>query len=126
MSSGTETKLNSEKWSNINLHQKKFNMLTNEHKQPPLQKILSLLTNLEAFKANSLFFAAEWTNRRVANTWLRWVLGIIKHKYITGWGLCGNDAWILWHIAGSIYFSFMVDFYFNFNFPTNRAKASKF
>lgn len=54
------------------------------------------------------------------------MLCVVKNKHITGWSLCCNDARVLGHVPSPIYFSFMVDFDFYFNFPTDRAKTSKF
>lgn len=51
-------------------------------------------------------------------TWLGGVLCIIKDQHVTGGGLGGDDARILGHVAGSVYFSLMVDFDLNLNLTT--------
>lgn len=53
------------------------------------------------------------------------MLCVIKYKHVAGGSLCGNDAGILRHVAGSVYFSLMVYLNLNFYFSTYRAKTSK-
>lgn len=57
---------------------------------------------------------------------LGWVFGIIKDKDITRRSFRGNDTGVLWHVSGTVNFSFMVYFDFDLNFSTNRTETTKF
>lgn len=47
------------------------------------------------------------------------MLGVVKHEYIRGGRLRGNDAGVLWHVPGSVHLSFMVNLQLNLYFPTD-------
>lgn len=59
-------------------------------------------------------------------TWFGRMFRIVKDQHITGGSLCGNDTRVLRHVASTIYFPFMIYFYFDFDFSTNRTKSTKF
>ncbi len=53
------------------------------------------------------------------------VLSVVKHKYIACWSLGGNNTGVLWHVAGTVHFAFMVNFDLYLNLARNTAKAAK-
>ena len=61
-----------------------------------------------------------------AHTWFRWMFLVVKDKHVTWGRFCSNDGWVLWHVASSVNFTFVVDFDFYFDFTTHRSKSSKF
>lgn len=65
-----------------------------------------------------------WINRKVL-TWFGWVFGVVKHQHVRGGGLGGDDAVVLWHVSGSVHFSFMIDLNLNFDLSAYRPKPSK-
>ena len=54
------------------------------------------------------------------------MLCVVKYQNITGWCFCGNNTWVLWHETCSVDFTFMINFDFYFNFPTDWSKTTKF
>lgn len=44
-----------------------------------------------------------------------WVFGVVEHQHVGGGGLGGDDAGVLWHVSGSVHFSFVIDFDLNFD-----------
>lgn len=68
--------------------------------------------------------AMSWTVCDLC-TWLGGMLGVVKHKHVWGGGLSGDDAGILWHVAGTVNLSFMVDLDFYLYLATHWAEASK-
>lgn len=73
----------------------------------------------------NIFVALKHKGDKAPHTWFRRMFGVIEDEDITGWSLCSNDAWVLWHVTCSVHFSLMIYLDFNFNFSTNRPKASK-
>lgn len=53
------------------------------------------------------------------------MLCVIKDQHVAGGGLCGNDAGILRHVAGSVHFTLVVDLDLNLNLPAYGSKASE-
>jgi hypothetical protein len=44
------------------------------------------------------------------------VLGVIKDKHVTGWGLGSNDAGVLRHASSSIHFALVINLDLNLDF----------
>jgi len=57
---------------------------------------------------------------------LRWMFGVVENKDITRWGLGGNDARVLGHVACSVDLTFVVNLDFDLNFATDGSKPTKF
>lgn len=53
------------------------------------------------------------------------MLGVVKDENVGRWSLGGDDAWVLWHVASTVDFSFVVDLNFDFNFTGDGPKAPK-
>ena len=53
------------------------------------------------------------------------MLSVVKHKYIACRSLGGNNTRVLWHVACTVYFPFMVNFDLYLNLARNTAKATK-
>lgn len=56
----------------------------------------------------------------------RRMFGVIENKNVARWSLGGNDARVLRHVPRSVHFTLMIDLDFNFDFATDRTKATKF